>query len=106
MTRVCLENNGVNLSQGFPDFPAEDSIKEAAVRAIREDCNQYSITWGTPNLRRAIAEKFSAYNGVSVKPESEVTVCCGSTEGMIASLVAMVDPGEEVIIFEPFLWIQ
>jgi len=102
MTRVCLEHHGVNLSQGFPDFPADDSIKEAAVRAIREDYNQYSITWGTQNLRRAIADKFAAYNGVTVHPEREVTVCCGSTEGMIASLVAIVDPKEEVIVFEPF----
>jgi len=102
MTRVCLEHNGINLSQGFPDFPAADSIKEAAVRAIREDYNQYSITWGAPNLRRAIADKFASYNGVTANPEKEVTVCCGSTEGMIASLVAMVDPGEEVIVFEPF----
>jgi len=102
MTRVCMEHRGINLSQGFPDFPAEDSIKEAAVRAIRQDFNQYSITWGTPNLRRAIAEKFEAYNGVSVNPEREVTVCCGSTEGMMASLVGMVNPGEEVIVFEPF----
>lgn len=102
MTRVCLEHKGINLAQGFPDFPASDAIKEAAVQSIREDYNQYSITWGTPNLRRAIAEKFTAYNGVSIDPECEVTVCCGSTEGMIASLVAMVDPGEEVIVFEPF----
>jgi aspartate/methionine/tyrosine aminotransferase len=102
MTRVCLEHKGINLAQGFPDFPASDAIKEAAVRAIREDYNQYSITWGTPGLRRAIADKFAAYNGVRINPEREVTVCCGSTEGMIASLVAMVDPGEEVIVFEPF----
>lgn len=69
MTRVCLQHNGINLSQGFPDFPAEESIKEAAIRAIREDYNQYSITWGTPNLRKAIADKFAAYNGVRVDPE-------------------------------------
>jgi aspartate/methionine/tyrosine aminotransferase len=102
MTRVCLEHKGINLSQGFPDFPAPEEIKDAAVRAIREDYNQYSITWGTPNLRRAIADRFAAYNGVRVDPEREITVCCGSTEGMIASLIAMVDPGEEVIVFEPF----
>ncbi len=102
MTRVCLEHKGINLAQGFPDFPAPEAIKEAAVRAIRQDFNQYSITWGTPGLRRAIAEKFAAYNGVRIDPEREITVCCGSTEGMIASLVAMVDPGEEVIVLEPY----
>jgi aspartate/methionine/tyrosine aminotransferase len=102
MTRVCIEHQGVNLAQGFPDFPAPHEIKEAAVRAIREDFNQYSITWGTPRLRRAIAQKFASYNGVSADPEREITVCCGSTEAMISSLVAIVDPGEEVIVFEPF----
>lgn len=102
MTRVCIEYKGINLAQGFPDFPAPQEIKEEAVRAIRDDFNQYSITWGTPLLRRAIADKFSQYNGVQADPEKEITVCCGSTEGMISSLMAIVDPGEEVIIFEPF----
>jgi len=102
MTRVCIRHKGVNLAQGFPDFAAPEEIKEAAVRAIREDYNQYAITWGTPNLRQAIVEKFARYNGVKMDPEKEVTVCCGATEGMIASLMAIVDPGEEVIVFEPF----
>lgn len=102
MTRLCLKHKGVNLAQGFPDFPAPEEIKEAAVKAIRNDINQYAITWGTPALRQAIAEKFFWYNGVKIDPEKEVTVCCGSTEGMIASLLAIVDPGEEVIVFEPF----
>ncbi len=102
MTRVCMKHQGVNLAQGFPDFPAPDEIKEAAVRAVRADFNQYAITWGTPSLRSAIAEKFSWYNGVSVDPEREITVCCGSTEAMISSLMAIVNPGEEVIVFEPF----
>jgi len=102
MTRVCLKYRGVNLAQGFPDFPAPAEIKEAAVRAIRADINQYAITWGAPALRQAIAEKFAWYNGVSVDPETEITVCCGATEGMIASLMAIVNPGEEVIVFEPF----
>jgi len=102
MTRVCLAHQGINLAQGYPDFPAPQRIKEEAIRAIEEDVNQYSITWGTPRLRRAIADKFASYNGISVDPEQHVTVCCGSTEGMISSLVAMVDPGEEVIVFEPF----
>ena len=102
MTRICIAHQGINLAQGFPDFPAPAEIKEAAVRAIREDFNQYSITWGTPSLRRAIAEKFARYNGLQVDPEKEITVCCGSTESMISSLMAIVNPGEEVIIFEPF----
>jgi len=102
MTRVCLKHQGVNLAQGFPDFPAPAEIKEAAVKAIRADVNQYAITWGTPALRQAIVEKFSRYNGVAMDPEKEITVCCGSTECMIASLMAIVNPGEEVIVFEPF----
>jgi aspartate/methionine/tyrosine aminotransferase len=102
MTRVCIKHQGVNLAQGFPDFPAAAEIKEAAVEAIRADINQYAITWGTPDLRRAIAEKFAWYNGVTVDPEREVTVCCGATESMIASLMAIVNPGDEVIVFEPF----
>ena len=102
MTRVCLKHQGVNLAQGFPDFAAPAEIKEAAVKAIRADVNQYAITWGTPALRQAIVEKFSRYNGVAMDPEKEITVCCGSTECMIASLMAIVNPGEEVIVFEPF----
>lgn len=102
MTRLCLRHKGVNLAQGFPDFPAPEEIKEAALRAIRADINQYAITWGTPGLRQAIAEKFFWYNGLKVDPEKEITVCCGATECMIASLLAIVNPGEEVIVFEPF----
>ncbi len=102
MTRVCLKHNGVNLSQGFPDFAAPAEIKEAATKAIFADANQYAITWGTPALRQAIVDKFAAYNGVRMDSEKEVTVCCGSTECMIASLLAIVNPGEEVIVFEPF----
>ena len=102
MKRVCLRHQGVNLAQGYPDFPAPVEIKEAAIRAISSDFNQYAITWGTPGLRKAITDKFTWYNGVSYDPEKEVTVCCGSTEAMIASLMAIVNPGEEVIVFEPF----
>jgi aspartate/methionine/tyrosine aminotransferase len=102
MTRICLAHQGVNLAQGFPDFPAPAEIKEAAVKAIRADLNQYAITWGEPNLRQAITEKFAWYNGVTVDPEREITVCCGSTEAMISSLMAIVNSGEEVIVFEPF----
>jgi len=102
MTRVCLKHNGVNLAQGFPDFPAPAEVKEAAIKAIQADLNQYAITWGEPNLRQAIAEKFAWYNSVTIDPEREITVCCGSTEAMISSLMAIVNSGEEVIVFEPF----
>jgi len=102
MTRVCLKHKGVNLAQGFPDFAAPAEIKEAAIRAIQADFNQYAITWGTPALRQAIVDKFASYNGLTMDPEKEITVCCGSTETMIASLMAIVNPGEEVIVFEPF----
>jgi aminotransferase len=102
MTRICLKHKGVNLAQGFPDFPAPTEIKEAALKAIQADLNQYAITWGAPNLRQAIAEKFAWYNGVTIDPEREITVCCGSTEAMISSLMAVVNSGEEVIVFEPF----
>jgi len=102
MTRICLKHRGVNLAQGFPDFPAPAEIKEAALKAIQGGFNQYAITWGTPNLRQAIAEKFAWYNGITIDPEKEVTVCCGSTEAMISSLMAIVNSNEEVIVFEPF----
>lgn len=102
MTRVCRRHNGVNLAQGFPDFAAPMEIKEAAAGAIFADANQYAITWGTPALRQAIAEKVGWFNGLRIDPENEITVCCGATEGMIAALMAVVDPGEEVIVFEPF----
>jgi len=102
MTRLALRHDAVNLAQGFPDFPAPDALKEAAVAAIRQEVNQYAITWGAPSLRQALAQKFERYNGVSVDPETEITVCCGSTEAMIAALLAVTNPGDEVIIPEPF----
>ncbi len=102
MTRICIKHGGTNLAQGFPDFQAPQEIKDAAARAIEADYNQYSITWGAPVLREAIARKFAGYNGVAVDPETEITVCCGSTESMISSLLAIVNPDEEVIVFEPF----
>jgi aspartate/methionine/tyrosine aminotransferase len=102
MTRICLKHQGINLAQGFPDFAAPSEVKEAAVEKIRSDVNQYAITWGTSALRQAIADKFAAFNGVEVDPEREITVCCGSTESMIASLMAIVNPGDEVVVFEPF----
>src|ERR1700756_3038451 len=102
MTRLALKHNAVNLSQGFPDFPAPAEIKEAARRAIAEDINQYAITWGAKELRDAIVEKFARTQGVTVDPEREITVCCGSTEAMMSSMMAIINPGDEVVIFEPF----
>ncbi|MBK6941493.1 MAG: aminotransferase class I/II-fold pyridoxal phosphate-dependent enzyme [Planctomycetes bacterium] len=102
MTRLALRHGAVNLAQGFPDFAAPAAIKNAAKAAIDADRNQYAITWGTKNLRDAIAARAKSYNGIDVDPETMVTVCCGATEAMIATMLATVDPGEEVIIFEPF----
>ena len=102
MTRLAMQHGAVNLAQGFPDFPAPSEVKEAAVRAIRADVNQYAITWGAREFRRAIAERFEKDSGVAIDPEREITVCCGSTEATIASLLAIVNPGEEVVVFEPF----
>ncbi|MCA1557638.1 MAG: aminotransferase class I/II-fold pyridoxal phosphate-dependent enzyme, partial [Acidobacteria bacterium] len=102
MTREALKYGAVNLSQGFPDFAAPDEIKRAAVEAIGADINQYAITWGARDFREAIARKTKWYLGLEINPETELTVTCGSTEGMIASMMATVDPGEEVIVFEPF----
>lgn len=102
MTRLAIRHNAVNLAQGFPDFAAPAEVKDAAVRAVQADVNQYAITWGTPEFRRAIAERFEKDSGLAVDPEREITVCCGATEAMIASLLAVVNPGEEVVVFEPF----
>jgi aspartate/methionine/tyrosine aminotransferase len=102
MTRLAHEHGGINLSQGFPDFPAPLTIKEAACAAIRADINQYAVTWGAPQFREAIARDFQARHALSVDPNTQLTVCCGSTEAMITTLLAVVDPGDEVIIFEPF----
>jgi aminotransferase len=102
MTRQAIQHNAVNLAQGFPDFPAPEAIKIAAQQAVGADINQYAITWGAQNFRRAIAAKFAAWQKIEIDPEREITVCCGSTEAMIATLLALVDPGEEVIVFEPF----
>ena len=102
MTRQAVLHGAVNLSQGFPDFPAPADIKQAACQAIEADLNQYSITWGARNFRQAIAAKSREYLGVELDPEREVVVTCGSTEGMIATMMALIDPGDEVIVFEPF----
>jgi aminotransferase len=102
MTRRALRVGAVNLAQGFPDFPAPIEIKEAAKRAIDEDYNQYAITHGSPNFRAAIAVKVKSYNKIECDPDRNVTVTCGATEAMIATLLAVINPGDEVIIFEPF----
>ena len=102
MTRLAQRHQAVNLSQGFPDFPAPAAIKDAACRAILDDINQYAVTWGARPLREAIASAFSRRYGVPVVADEQVTVCCGSTEAMMATLLATVDPGDEVIVFEPF----
>lgn len=102
MTRLALEHNAINLAQGFPDFPAPEIIKQAAVEAVNQDYNQYAITWGAKSLRDAISKKLKITYNMDVDTEREMTVCCGSTEGMIASLLAVVNPGDEVIVFEPF----
>jgi len=102
MTRLALAHGAVNLSQGFPDFPAPDMLKDAACEAIRQDINQYAVTWGTKALRDAIASDRHRRFGAVIDPDRDVTVCCGSTEAMIATLLAIVDPGDEVIVFEPY----
>jgi len=102
MTRLANQHGAINLAQGFPDFPAPELLKEAAARAIRDNVNQYAITWGARRLREALAKKYSDWYGLSVDPEAEITVTCGATEAMAATLMAIVDPGDEVIVFEPF----
>lgn len=102
MTREAMKYGAVNLSQGFPDFPAPEDIKRVAMQAIADDVNQYAITWGARDFREAIAQKTKWYLGLDIDPEREITVTCGSTEGMIAAMMATVDPGEEVIVFEPY----
>src|SRR5580765_152743 len=102
MTREAMKHGAVNLSQGFPDFAAPEDIKRVAMQAIADDINQYAITWGSRDFRQAIAQKTKWYLGLDVDPETELTVTCGSTEGMIAAMMATVDPGEEVVVFEPF----
>jgi aminotransferase len=102
MTRLSFKHGAVNLSQGYPDFPAPEEIKRAAREAIDADINQYAITWGSKRLRDAIAGKFERTQGVSVDPEREITVCCGSTEAMISSMLGVINQGDEIVVFEPF----
>ena len=102
MTRVVALHGGVNLAQGMPDFPPPQALVDAAHAALDGDFHQYAITWGAPSLRRAIADKYARFYGMEVDPERHVTVCCGSTETMLSTLLAVLNPGDEVIIFEPF----
>jgi aspartate/methionine/tyrosine aminotransferase len=102
MTRLAREYRSINLAQGFPNFPAPDLLKEAAARAVHADINQYAITWGAQRLREALARKYQAWYGLDADPDREITVTCGATEAMISALLALVDPGDEVIVFEPF----
>lgn len=101
MTRLALECDAINLAQGFPDFPAPEPVKKSAVAAIEADLNQYPITWGEPSIRQALADKYQHWYGISVDPERDVCVTCGATEAMIAAMAGCVDPGEEVVVFEP-----
>jgi aminotransferase len=102
MTRLNQQYGGVNLSQGFPDFPAPAAIKEAACAAINADVNQYAVTWGARPLREAVAREFTRRYGVPIVADEQVTVCCGTTEAMMSTMMAIIDPGDEVVIFEPF----
>ena len=103
MTRLANAHGAINLSQGFPDFPAPEEIKEAARAAIAADINQYPITWGAEGFRQAIAETYRSRYGMTwVEAERDVTVTCGSTEAMIAAMLGVLDPGDEVVMFEPF----
>src|ERR1044072_2733736 len=101
MTREAMKYGAVNLSQGFPDFAAPEDIKRVAMQAIADDVNQYAITWGAKNFRDEIAKKTRWHLGFEIDPEAEITVTCGSTEGMISAMMATVDPGDEVIVFDP-----
>lgn len=102
MTRLAIAHKAVNLAQGFPDFPAPEVLKRAAREAIASDINQYAITWGAKPLRDAIATKYKKRHNLDLDPEREITVCCGATEGMIAALLAVTNPGDEVVVFEPY----
>jgi len=102
MTRLAAQHDAINLAQGFPNFPCPDVLKEAAARAIHSDINQYAITWGAKRLRDAIVRKYADWYKMTVDPETEITVTCGATEAMASTMLAIADPGDEVIVFEPF----
>lgn len=102
MTRVAHEAGALNLAQGFPDFDASDVLKDAACAAIRANVNQYAVTWGAPRLRRSLAVKYARDYNMDVDEAREITVTCGATEAMASALLAVIDPGDEVLIFEPY----
>jgi aminotransferase len=102
MTRLAMVHGAINLAQGYPDFPAPDFIKQAAIDAINADVNQYAITWGAPRLRKAISDKTKRFSGLDLDPDREITVTCGATEAMMCAMLAVVEEGDEVIVFEPF----
>lgn len=102
MTRLANQHGAINLAQGMPDFETPQEIKDAACKAIQDGSNQYAITWGAPVLRQAIAEKALRFNGIACEPDKHITVCCGATETMMATLLAVINPGDEVIVFQPF----
>ena len=102
MTRLANEHGAINLAQGFPNFPCPDVLKDAAAKAIKDDVNQYAITWGARRLRDALARKYRNWYGMEANPETEITVTCGATEAMASALLAIVDPEDEVIVPEPF----
>lgn len=102
MSRLAAQHKAVNLAQGLPDFPCPSELKEAVTRATLDNVNQYAITWGDKLLRQAISEKAERFNAIKSDPETDITVCCGATEAMVATMMALVDPQEEVIVFEPF----
>jgi len=102
MTRLSLQHDAINLAQGFPDFPCPPELKTAACEAVNADINQYAITWGAKDLREALAARVKHSNGMAFDPEAEITVTCGSTEAMMASMLATIQPGDEVIVPEPF----
>ena len=102
MTRVASRHGAINLAQGFPDFPAPEALKEAAARYIREDRNQYATTWGSDRMRAAIGAWMQRRRGLEIDPDTQVTVCCGATEGMVAAMLGTLDPGEQVLVPEPY----
>ena len=102
MSRLSAQHQAVNLAQGLPDFPCPPELKEAVTRAVFDDVNQYAITWGDKFLRQAITEQTKKFSGLTIEPETDITVCCGATEAMVATMLALVDPGDEVVVFEPF----
>lgn len=102
MTRLAQRHGAINLSQGFPDFAAPEAVKAAARDAISEDVNQYAVTWGAAALREAVAREFTRRHGLPVDADTQVTVCCGATEAMVSTMLGILNPGDEVVVFEPF----